>query len=308
LARSFSRVDYLVGVRVWFGLDPRPAIPDIGDMSTVCGNVGAATGERAGERCPAALGADGRHALTCKLGGAVMVRHNLLRDGLGHALRALVTGVWWERVVPELQRKDGKEARLDLVVEDHHACGLLDVVVFYPLRPDGVSVYKHLGHENRKADTYPVTQDGRRLTNVPLVPIVVNVFGKLNQTATTYLETVEQVATQRGRPFRAAPGGPRSLAGVVAVLAVMTSARIVRHAFSRRKREHAAAGVGRAPAAEAAPETCTTCGKLVVAADGGVCCDKCLEVVKTRRRHRPGPGCLKARCACPGRAPVAAPE
>jgi hypothetical protein len=40
------------------------------------------------------------------------------RDILGLALQTLVSNVWWERTMAEVDREDGEEARLDLFVED----------------------------------------------------------------------------------------------------------------------------------------------------------------------------------------------
>ena len=68
---SFTRVDYLVAVRLYFGLDVRPAIPNIAEMTLRCGNIGV----HSGERCKDEHDGTGRHAFICQYGGSTIVRH-----------------------------------------------------------------------------------------------------------------------------------------------------------------------------------------------------------------------------------------
>jgi len=298
--KGFTRTGYLVAVRLYFGLRVTPAIPDSGDMLVRCGNTGSLGHANAGVQCPDELDDHGVHALLCALGGATMMRHNALRDGLGQALRGLVSGVWWERWIPELSRTDGKQARLDLVVQDPIVAAMLDVTVFWPIRPDGRTVAVTQNAERRKHTTYQ-TRDGNgaRLTNLPLVPVAVNVFGSVGEEAATYFDSVELVAKQRKRPYRPAPGGPRTLTELTALLTILTAADIVVATHSRR----------RAPGDQGLPAllTCDTCGKLRT--DLPITCKKCLEGRSYRRRHLNGRACGEARCTedCPGRSQAAAP-
>jgi len=168
--RDYGRIVWLVAVRLWFGLDIWPAIPDREDVATVCQNryvvhengrtclgdyckSAPAGGRRRGADTKVAtpLDAKGRHALVCKVGGAAMARHDYVRDVLGTALRRLVSGVRWERYVAGITRTDGAEkSRLDLVVSDPEHAALLDLVVFYPLQHGGVKTYARRVHERAK--------------------------------------------------------------------------------------------------------------------------------------------------------------
>ena len=65
----------------------------------------------------------GHHLCCCKLGGNTVARHNLVRDAVGLALRALLSGVFWERVVPEIENTDPRSngiTKLDIVAETRH--------------------------------------------------------------------------------------------------------------------------------------------------------------------------------------------
>jgi hypothetical protein len=311
---------WLVAARLWFGLDVGPAIPDASQMSAQCGNVGG----KPRMRCKVLLDAKGRHAGLCKLGGSPIVRHNLVRDVLGYALQGLVSGVWWERIMEELERDDGEEARLDLFVEDPLCAAMLDIVVFFPLRPDGVQTYKHKDHEKKKFATYKTVKDGRRLTSLPLIPVVLNIFGQLNDAAASYFDAVEKMAAKRGRRFRAVPSGPRSLSELVSLYAVLASASIVVHAHSHRKGdvdvphgpEEADAGEpdrhGAGPVGEEvySAQRCTTCHRFRVLPDVLITCDKCIRGKDCHKAHDKAvqgegraPSCKLGRCgdSCAGR-------
>ena len=104
-------------------------------------------------------------------------------DVLGGALRPLVSGVSWERYLPDVTRVDGAEkSRLDLVVKDPEHPGMLDVVVFQPIQPCGKRLYRHLDHERLKFSRYQPSRDGRRQHTLPLIPMVLSTFGVLNDT------------------------------------------------------------------------------------------------------------------------------
>ena len=100
---------------------------------------------------------------------------------------------------------------------------MLDVTVFWPIRPDGRTVAVTQNAERRKHTTYQ-TRDGNgaRLTNLPLVPVAVNVFGSVGEEAATYFDSVELVAKQRKRPYRPALSGPRTLTELTALLTMVS--------------------------------------------------------------------------------------
>jgi len=250
---SESRVTWLVAVRMWCGLDVVPAIPEGDQMAVKCQNVYAVSGEDVGhghgtrgETCKSKarrggpleqtpLDRRGRHAATCKVGGMAIRKHNGVRDVLGYALKPLVSAVSWERAMPEIQRTDGGgEARLDLRVTDPANAAMLDVVVFWPLQKCGAKTYKHRAHERAKYVRYPTTRDGRRLTAVPLIPVVVSAFGCLNETAQAYLMQVEASARVKQRALYHEPAGPRSLSELVSLMAILETAAIVASAHSHR--------------------------------------------------------------------------
>ena len=254
--RDPGRMAWLVAVRLWFGLDVWPAIPDRDDVARVCQNryvVHEGGRSRPGGLCrsappghgrravaedakvPTPLDAKGRHALVCKVGGAAMARHDYVRDVLGTALRRLVSGVAWERYVAGIERTDGAEkSRMDLVVKDPAHAALLDLVVFYPLHEGCRGTYAHRTHERAKYQRYRPTEDGRRRHALPLLPVVVSVFGVLNAAAVEWLGLVQATARQRGRPFMPDPGGPRDLQALVAHATILEAAAIVAEAHSQR--------------------------------------------------------------------------
>ena len=138
-------------------------------------------------------------------------------------------------------------------------------------------------------------------TSLPLVPVAVNVFGGVGEEAATYFNSVELVAKQRKRPYRPAPGGPRTLTELTALLTILTAADIVVASHSRRR------AVGDHDPAPALL-TCDTCGKLRTEVGLPITCRKCLEGRSYRRRHLNGRACAEARCTedCPGRCQAAA--
>ena len=78
---------------------------------------------------------------------------------------------------------------------------MLDLVVFYPLQACGTKTYTHRSHERIKYQRYQPTRDGRRQLAKPLIPVVVSVFGVLNETAAAYLRKVEDSARTRTEPL-----------------------------------------------------------------------------------------------------------
>ena len=228
-----------------------PALPEGTRHAHLCQNRYAATGAEtghghghAGALCESAarrggplvrspLDEHGRHALVCKVGGVAVRRHNVVRDYLGYALRPLVAGVAWERLVPEYATPANGDARLDLVVTDVAHGAALDVCVFYPLQPSGRATYGHSTHEQRKHRTYPQTAAGRRTGAPPMIPIVVSTFGVVSSTAASWLQGVEESACLKGRPFFPEPAGPQSLCQLVSLVTILESAQIVLSAHSQ---------------------------------------------------------------------------
>jgi hypothetical protein len=294
-AREYGRLEWLVAMRMWYDLDISPAIHDAGGGPPTCGNVSKPRpGHEHRSRCHTALDNKGRHPLICAVGGSRIIRHNTARDVLGLALQALVSGVWWERVMAEVQREDGEEARLDLFVEDPRCAAMLDLVVFYPIRPNGVDTYKHADHERKKYSTYATTKDGRRRTNLPLIPVVINVFGQVNEVAVTYLTSVERAARKCGRGYRTEPGRPRSLVELVSLHAILASASVVCQAFARRKGELEGAvpleqinadGNQAAEADQHIVQRCTVCGLFSVPSDAPIACMKCVKGATCHKMH-----------------------
>jgi len=233
-----------------------PAIPDSESCATVCQNryvvrdehghshpgdtcVSKPGGRKRGnmeDKVPTILDAKGRHALVCAVGGSTIMRHNFVRDVLGVALRPLVSGVQWERYLPDIERADGGEkSRLDLVVRDPKHAAMLDIVVFHPLQACLRKVYAHRPHESKKFARYVPTKDGRRQSALPLVPVVVSTFGALNETAGAYFADIERTAQSRGKAFVPAVAGPRDLGQLVSLVAILESASIVASAHSQRR-------------------------------------------------------------------------
>ena len=75
---------------------------------------------------------------------------------------------------------------------------------------------------------------GPTLNALPLLPVVVSVFGVLNAAAVEWLGLVQATARQRGRPFMPDPGGPRDLQALVAHATILEAAAIVAEAHSQR--------------------------------------------------------------------------
>lgn len=219
----YSRTEWLVAARLWFGLDVTAAMPDAADCAKCCQNRyvvanpdgtrrlggtcrskpgGRRRGNQAGFE-PTPLDAKGLHALVCKVGSAAVLRHSYIRDVLRGALRPLVSGVWWERYLPDIVRAAGADkSRLDLVVRDPVHAGMLDVVVVFPLQPCGTRVYRHVDHEHTKFLRYQLRRDGRRQHALPLIPVVVSTFGVLNkgvlnELSSTYLADIEKILKHR---------------------------------------------------------------------------------------------------------------
>ena len=187
---KFQRPVFQIAMRIRYGLPVDPAIPYVRVQK--CGAV-----KGNGKQCGHVLDAVGQHALACKCGGHSHHRHDACRDVLGRHLKPLVTSVKFEQFVHELAQPDEatgetRAARLDLVVLTKDKKALLDVRIFHPLGPTGrrAGKYSLSANENYKYLRYPTHQDGRRLTNAVIVPIVVNTFGAVGEKAQEFFKSV----------------------------------------------------------------------------------------------------------------------
>ena len=86
----------------------------------------------------------GYHAQTCKVEGALIHRHDTVRDGLIPELKPYVTSVKIEQLVYQLaqfneERGTTTEARMDIIAEMPGLRAMLDIRVFLPHNPTTVS-------------------------------------------------------------------------------------------------------------------------------------------------------------------------
>ena len=177
------------------------------------------------------------------------------------------------------------------MVEDPGSPGLLDFCIFYPLDRAGYKL-SHAAHEKAKHTKCTIDKQGRRAANLVLIPVVANVFGKLNTSAEEWFSAAEDVARHRGRPYNPMPGQPRRLKALAALMAILLSAEGVYHAYSQPRVEEDL---------EEALHYCETCGRLRGVADLPVSCAACLGG-KTMHRHD-HESCKRSRCgpSCSGR-------
>ena len=238
---KFQRPVFQIAMRIRYGLAVDPAIPYVRVQQ-----CGAVKGD--GTHCGKMLDAVGQHALACKCGGHSHHRHDACRDVLGRHLKPLVTSVKYEQFIHELAQPDEdtgetRAARLDLVVQSKCMKALLDVRIFHPLGPNGRRTGKYTlsANEKDKYVRYPTHQDGRRLTNATIVPIVVNTFGAVGEKAQEFFQSVGSRA--------------KELVDLVSVMGVYGSAEKVLFIHSPAKipsgpaRAAAQGGVGRAEGA-----------------------------------------------------------
>ena len=85
-----------------------------------------------------------------------------------------------------------------------------------------------------KFNRYQPRRDGRRQHVLPLIPVVVSIFGVLNELSSTYLSDIENTARARGKPFLPRVGGPRSLEQLVSLSGILEAAAIVVDSYSQR--------------------------------------------------------------------------
>lgn len=239
---SYERVTWRIAMRIRVGLDPRPALAEF-DYPEVffreCQNV-YKTGAKAGERCGQAHGADGRHALGCKVGGEVLGDHDMLRDLYVAAARPLYTSVRTEQYIHALvkAKPDGsmQEARMDVVARSAlSGTTLIDFRVSIPPRTasDGL-----LRHEEMKYARYPVHVHGARVTNATFLPGVVSALGGVGPHLREYLANLEAEGRANGRRSFANMG----LVDFVSCHAVYLCAERVRTAFAADARRAGATG------------------------------------------------------------------
>ena len=137
--------------------------------SAVCQNK-VQGGRCCGRACP---GDHGHHALTCRIGGAVLTRHNRIRDVLAEWLKSQGIGANTEQSVPEWDTPR-EQARLDVAYFDsRHGERFIDVAVLAAHTHKGLAAQIRLErHERKKHTRYP----GPRL--IPFVLDVRGLWGK----------------------------------------------------------------------------------------------------------------------------------
>ena len=143
-----------------------------------------------------------------------------------------------ELAQPNEDTGETRAARLDLVVLTKDQKALLDVRIFHPLGPTGrrAGKYSLSANENDKYIRYPTHQDGRRLTNAIIVPIVVNTFGAVGEKAQEFFKSVGSRASE--------------LVDLVSMMGVYGSAEKVLLIHSPSKMLAGAGGAYAAPRAE----------------------------------------------------------
>ena len=75
---------------------------------------------------------------------------------------------------------------------------------------------------------------------LPLIAVVVSVFGVLNESCALYLSEIELTAKARGKPFVPRVGGPQSLTELVSLTGILEAASIVVDSHSQRCSREAA--------------------------------------------------------------------
>ena len=205
-----SRI-WQIAMRLRFGLDVIPALPEEGQRQCSCQMA-----NKQGGKCLKQLDAKGHHACTCQKESQQLARHSVIVRELGKALRRRGLWVVEERWVDALMEKsverteEGfkvkfKEARLDLVVRDGARLFWLDFTCFHPFR-GGQNRGARTGRwsleqrEHDKHATYKVKTGGKReVANGRVVPIVANSYAALGQEALGFFRFANSVARRLER-------------------------------------------------------------------------------------------------------------
>jgi hypothetical protein len=213
---------WLVAMRLRFGLSVRPALPE-----GVRGQRNCQIANAAGERCRFELDSRGHHACACTKAGQHTARHSAVVRELLKAFRR--RGVWvreeqWvdELTVREFERDEEgemtvrtKQARLDLVVRDGARLWWVDFTCFHPLIGSGKRLGERTGkwslesREGLKHRKYSARRDGRReAPNGQLVPLVANSYGAVGAEGRAFLRMLDRKADELQRECASERLGP----------------------------------------------------------------------------------------------------
>lgn len=163
------------------------------------------------QHCACGSPFDSNHAMICKTGGFVVIRHDEVRDLTAQMLREVCHDV---RVEPELLSTGGRnfdlrstntteDARLDVSARGFWARGqraFFDVRVFNPMAPSNRGQQlkaAHLRHENEKMREY-----GERIQEVEqgsFTPLVFTTAGGMASRATTFYAILAQQLADKKR-------------------------------------------------------------------------------------------------------------
>ena len=216
-------------MRLRYGLEVNPAIGTHLAKRCLCQKLD-------GSFCLEILDVCGYHAQTCKVEGALIHRHDTVRDGLIPELKKYVTSVKTEQFVYELAQWNEDtgtttEARMDIIAEMPGLRAMLDIRVFLPHNPSTASSgWKSTrANEIEKHSRYVTHDDGRRCSNMKLYAAVVNVYGKVGQEFIDFCAVIDNINRGRGRG--------RDLTNLLSLLGVYANAEkiLLAHAPSMKR-------------------------------------------------------------------------
>ena len=216
-------------MRLRYGLEVNPAIGLHLAKRCLCQKLD-------GSFCLQILDVCGYHAQTCKVEGALIHRHDTVRDGLIPELKRYVTSVKTEQFVYELAQLNEDtgtttEARMDIIAEMPGLRAMLDIRVFLPQNPTTASSgWKSTrANEIEKHARYVTHEDGRRCSNMKLYGAVVNVYGKVGQEFVDFCAVIDNINRGKGRG--------RSLTNLLSLLGVYANAEkvLLAHAPSMKR-------------------------------------------------------------------------
>ena len=151
-----------------------------------------------GQVCGQPLDARGRHARTCKVGGAILRRHDRIRDWLAAWLgKMLGQEVATEQFVPKWDRikrnRQGQQvverARLDVVFQGLAGPIYIDVAVVEAGSESGQALARRAA-EDGAAAALEEDEKRRRYPGPDLVPFVVEAGGRLGGAAELLIRSV----------------------------------------------------------------------------------------------------------------------
>ena len=225
----FQRPCWRIAMRLRYGLEVNPAIGLHLAKRCLCQKLD-------GSFCLQILDVCGYHAQTCKVEGALIHRHDTVRDGLIPELKRYVTSVKTEQFVYELAQLNEDtgtttEARMDIIAEMPGLRAMLDIRVFLPLNPTTASSgWKSTrANEIEKHARYVTHEDGRRCSNMKLYAAVVNTYGKVGQDFVDFSAVIDNINRGKARG--------RSLTNLLSLLGVYANAEkvLLAHAPSNQR-------------------------------------------------------------------------